>query len=93
MRGYREVLPLVDIPMLVYAGTDEKWRAVDMVERTAELVSDARFELFEESGHCPPLRNLIGSIRSLDSSSIHCNQLCYLQYPIPVPHYSFGPLH
>ena len=52
MRDYREILPTVDVPMLVCAGADEKWRVVDVVERTAELVSDARFELFEESGHC-----------------------------------------
>jgi pimeloyl-ACP methyl ester carboxylesterase len=52
MRDYQEVLPTVDIPMLVCAGADEKWRTVDVVERTAELVPDARFELFEKSGHC-----------------------------------------
>lgn len=34
------------------AGADEKWRSVASVEHAAELISDARFELFEESGHC-----------------------------------------
>lgn len=52
MRDYREVLPMVDIPMLVCAGADEKWRSVASVEYVAELVPDSRFELFEESGHC-----------------------------------------
>lgn len=51
-RDYRDVLPTVGVPMLVCAGADEKWRTVQAVERTAELVPDARFELFEESGHC-----------------------------------------
>ena len=48
---FREVLPQVDVPMLVCAGADEKWRSVPVVEHTAELVPEARFELFEESGH------------------------------------------
>jgi len=42
----------VDVPMLVCAGADEKWRSVAAVEHVAELVPDSRFELFEESGHC-----------------------------------------
>ncbi|WP_435347156.1 alpha/beta fold hydrolase [Haloarchaeobius sp. HRN-SO-5] len=50
---YRDVLTRVDVPTLVCAGTDEKWRTVAAVEPVAELVEDARFELFEESGHCP----------------------------------------
>lgn len=51
MHDYREVLSTVDIPMLVCAGADETWRTVAVVERTAKLVPDSRFELFEESGH------------------------------------------
>lgn len=38
--------------MLVCAGMDEKWRSVESVNNVAELVPDARFELFGESGHC-----------------------------------------
>ena len=53
MRDYRDVLPEIDVPMLVCAGADEKWRSVASVEYAAELIPDARFELFEESGHCP----------------------------------------
>ena len=49
---YRDLLPTVDVPTLVCAGADEKWRSVASVERVAELVPDARFELFENSGHC-----------------------------------------
>lgn len=52
MRDYRDVLPEVDVPTLVCAGADEKWRSVASVEYAAELIPDARFELFEESGHC-----------------------------------------
>lgn len=52
MCDYRDVLSEVDVPTLVCAGADEKWRSVAAVERVAELVPDARFELFEESGHC-----------------------------------------
>lgn len=49
---YRDVLPEIDVPTLVCAGADEKWRSVPAVEYAAELLADARFELFEESGHC-----------------------------------------
>lgn len=52
LRDYREVLPEIDVPTLVCAGADEKWRSVASVEYAAELVPDARFELFEHSGHC-----------------------------------------
>lgn len=52
---YRDVLPDVDVPTLVCAGADEKWRSVASVEYAAELVPDARFERFEGSGHCPTI--------------------------------------
>jgi pimeloyl-ACP methyl ester carboxylesterase len=52
MRDYREVLPDIDVPTLVCAGADEKWRGVANVKHAAELIPDARFELFERSGHC-----------------------------------------
>lgn len=52
MRDYRDVLPGIDVPTLVCAGVDEKWRSVAAVEYAAELIPDSRFELFEESGHC-----------------------------------------
>ena len=53
MRDYREVLPEVDVPTLVCAGADETWRSVASVEYAADLLPDAEFELFENSGHCP----------------------------------------
>ena len=49
---YRDVLPEIDVPTLVCAGADGKWRSAESVEYVAELVPDARVELFEESGHC-----------------------------------------
>ncbi|ELZ32436.1 alpha/beta hydrolase [Halogeometricum pallidum JCM 14848] len=52
IRDYRELLRSVDIPALVCAGADEKWRSVASVKYAAELIPDARFELFEGSGHC-----------------------------------------
>lgn len=52
LRDYREVLRTVDVPALVCAGADEKWRSVESVQLVAELVPDAVFEVFEESGHC-----------------------------------------
>ena len=55
LRDYRGVLPEIDVPTLVCAGADEKWRSVAAVERVVELVPDARFELFEDSGHCPTI--------------------------------------
>jgi pimeloyl-ACP methyl ester carboxylesterase len=53
-RDYRAVLPEIDVPMLVCAGTAETRGPVAAVQNVAELVSDATVELFEESGHCPP---------------------------------------
>jgi len=53
MRDYRDVLPVIDVPTLVCAGADETWRSVASVEYAAELVPDADFVLFAESGHCP----------------------------------------
>lgn len=52
MRDYRDVLPTIDVPTLVCAGADEKWRTVASVEYAAELIPNAQFELFENSGHC-----------------------------------------
>lgn len=52
LRDYRDVLPSIDVPALVCAGADEKWRSVESVEYAAELLPDSRFELFEDSGHC-----------------------------------------
>ncbi|WP_232688043.1 alpha/beta fold hydrolase [Halobacterium zhouii] len=52
MRDYRDVLPEIDVPTLVCAGADEKWRGVANVRYAAELIPDVQFELFEQSGHC-----------------------------------------
>ena len=52
MRDYRDVLPEIDVPTLVCAGADEKWRGVANVKYVTELIQDAQFELFEQSGHC-----------------------------------------
>ena len=52
---YRTFLSPIDVPTLVCAGADEKWRSVPAVEYAAELVPDSRFEVFEESGHCPTI--------------------------------------
>ena len=49
---YRDVLATIDVPTLVCAGADGTWRSLESVEHVAELVPDARFERFEESGHC-----------------------------------------
>lgn len=40
--------------MLVCAGTAETRGSVDAVQHVAELVPEARVELFTESGHGPP---------------------------------------
>ena len=36
MRDYRDVLPTINIPTMVCAGADEKWRTVASVEYAAE---------------------------------------------------------
>lgn len=49
---YRDILPTIDVPTLVCAGADEKWRSVPAVKYVAELIPNTSFEVFEESGHC-----------------------------------------
>lgn len=51
-RDYRDVLPNIDVPTLVCAGVDDKWRTVASVEHVVGLLPNATFELFENSGHC-----------------------------------------
>lgn len=51
---YRTVLPDIDVPTLVCASPEGRGTVV-AVEHVADLVPDARFERFEESGHCPTL--------------------------------------
>ena len=53
-RDYRAILPEIDVPMLVCAGTAETRGPVEAVKHVSDIVPDATVELFEESGHCPP---------------------------------------
>ncbi|MCU4751569.1 alpha/beta hydrolase [Halobacteria archaeon AArc-curdl1] len=55
MSDYREILPEIDVPTLVCAGTDEKRGTVASVKAVADRIPDATFERFEDSGHCPHL--------------------------------------
>ncbi|MFC7250523.1 alpha/beta fold hydrolase [Halomicroarcula sp. GCM10025324] len=52
LRDYRDILSTIDVPTLVCAGADEKWRSVESVEYAAEILPESSFELFEDSGHC-----------------------------------------
>ena len=52
-RDYRDVLPGIDVPVLVCAGADEKRGTVASVRNVANMVPDSRFVRFEDSGHCP----------------------------------------
>ncbi|WP_129115890.1 alpha/beta fold hydrolase [Halegenticoccus tardaugens] len=52
MRDYRDTLPGIELPTLVCAGADEKWRTVAAVRDVADRIPNAEFELFENSGHC-----------------------------------------
>lgn len=54
-RDYRTVLPEIDVPLLVCGGADERETrgTVAAVKHAADLVPDAEFELFEDSGHGP----------------------------------------
>lgn len=56
-RDYRAVLPGIDVPVLVCAGSVETRGpgTVAAVKHVADLVPDGTFELFDGSGHCPPL--------------------------------------
>lgn len=54
-RDYRHIVRELDIPMLVCAGAEEETTrgTVAAVRNVADLAPDARFELFEDSGHGP----------------------------------------
>ncbi|MGA9403207.1 alpha/beta fold hydrolase [Haladaptatus sp.] len=52
VRDYRDALPEINLPTLVCAGADEKWRTVASVRDVADRIPNADFELFENSGHC-----------------------------------------
>jgi non-heme chloroperoxidase len=52
VRDYRDALPEINLPTLVCAGADEKWRTVASVRDVADRIPNAKFELFENSGHC-----------------------------------------
>ncbi len=54
-RDYRRILPEIDVPMLVCAGAEEETTrgTVASVRNVADLIPDAQFELFEDSGHGP----------------------------------------
>ena len=52
-RDYRPILPEIDVPMLVCAGTAETRGSVDAVRYVSELVPEARIEYFDASGHGP----------------------------------------
>jgi non-heme chloroperoxidase len=67
MRDYRDVLPGVDLPALVCAGSDEKWRTVAAVKYVSELLPNAEFEVFEDSGHCPFLEEPVRFNRVLEN--------------------------
>lgn len=56
-RDYRSILPNVDVPQLVCAGADEETTrgTVASVRHVTDLVPDAEFELFQDSGHVPCL--------------------------------------
>ncbi|WP_226007984.1 alpha/beta fold hydrolase [Natrinema salinisoli] len=51
-RDYRDVLPEIDVTMVVCAGADEKRGSVGSTRHVAEIVPEGSFELFDESGHC-----------------------------------------
>ena len=53
MRDYRSVLKELDLDTLVCAGADESYMPIAPIENVADLIPNAEFTLFEESGHCP----------------------------------------
>lgn len=53
VRDYRSVLPDIDVPMLVCAGTVETRGSVEAVQHVAKLVPEAEVVRFEASGHAP----------------------------------------
>ena len=52
---YRDALPGVDVPVLVTVGRGDWITPVGASEELADLLPDARLEVFEESGHSPNL--------------------------------------
>jgi pimeloyl-ACP methyl ester carboxylesterase len=53
VRDYRQVLPKVDVPALVCAGSRSKLMPMATQELLASEMPDARLVVFEKSGHCP----------------------------------------
>ncbi len=51
-QDYRDILPDIEVPHLVCAGGDERWRSIAAVEHTADLLPNAAFDVFDDSSHC-----------------------------------------
>ncbi|MEO6510944.1 MAG: alpha/beta fold hydrolase [Nocardioides sp.] len=48
---FLDLLPTVDIPVLVVWGSEDSWIPVDRAHRLAELVPDATLRVFDGAGH------------------------------------------
>jgi len=53
LRDYRQFLPEIQCPTLVAFGEDPKLTPPDAGRYIASQIPNARFELFEQSSHCP----------------------------------------
>lgn len=53
VQDYRDVLPSVEVPVLVCAGADEKLVAVETQQYIVDQSPNARLVVLPESGHCP----------------------------------------
>jgi len=52
-QDYRDVLPTVDVPVLVVTGADEKLVAVETQQYIVDQSPNGRLVVLPESGHCP----------------------------------------
>ncbi len=53
VQDYRDVIPMIDVPVLVCWGRHDALLPVSGASHLLEQIPDARVELFEDSGHCP----------------------------------------
>ncbi len=53
LQDYRPLLPTITTPSLVLFGRDPKLTSPEAGQYTANEIPHARFEVFEESSHCP----------------------------------------
>lgn len=64
-RDYRDLLPAIDVPVLLCYGGASWLYPGKVGEYLLEHLPNARLVIFEKSGHCPPLEEPVKFVRTL----------------------------